>query len=107
MCTLYANTKGRELVRNLFRVSDNRASAFETKNAILPSDVAPVVRLAEDGERELVAMSWGFVRQEPGKAPRRVVNTRDDQVRGNLFWLSSFETRRTSDGNLVGSKLLL
>lgn len=94
MCTLYANTKGRELIRNLFRVSDNRAAIFEPKDAILPSDTAPVVRLCDDGERELVPLSWGFVRREPGKAPRRVVNTRDDQVRGNPFWRSSFETRR-------------
>jgi len=94
MCTLYANTKGRELIRNLFRVSDNRAAAVEPKDAILPSDIAPVVRLAEDGERELVNLSWGFVRREPGKAPRRVVNTRDDQVRGNPFWRESFTKRR-------------
>lgn len=94
MCTLYANTKGRELIRNLFRVSDNRASAVEPKDAIFPSDFAPVVRLADDGERELVNLSWGFVRREPGKAPRRVVNTRDDQVRGNPFWRESFRERR-------------
>lgn len=94
MCTLYANTKGRELVRALFQVSDNRAVAFEPRNAILPSEMAPVVRLAADGERELVNLSWGFVRREPGKAPRRVVNTRDDQVRGNPFWREFFKTRR-------------
>lgn len=94
MCTLYASSKGRELVRALFRVSDNRASAFEPKDAILPSDLAPVVRLAEDGERELVTLNWGFVRREAGKAPRRVVNTRDDQVRGNPFWRESFLMRR-------------
>jgi putative SOS response-associated peptidase YedK len=63
MCTLYANTKRRDLIRSLFRVSDNRASAFEPKDAILPSDVASVVRVAEGGQRELVSMSWGFVRQ--------------------------------------------
>lgn len=94
MCTLYASTKGRELVRALFRVSENRAAAFKPKDAILPSDVAPVVRLAEDGERELAALNWGFVRREAGKAPRRVVNTRDDQVRGNPFWRESFLLRR-------------
>lgn len=94
MCTLYANTKGRELIRNLFRVSDNRAAALEPKDAILPSDAGPVVRLADDGERELVNLSWGFVRRDPGKAPRRVVNTRDDQVRGNPFWRDSFVKRR-------------
>ncbi|WP_072395472.1 SOS response-associated peptidase family protein [Hyphomicrobium sp. CS1GBMeth3] len=94
MCTLYANTKPRELIRNLFLVSDNRAATFEPKDAILPSDSAPVVRLADDGERELVNLSWGFVRREPGKAPRRVVNTRDEQVRGNPFWRESFIKRR-------------
>ncbi|WP_442908676.1 SOS response-associated peptidase [Hyphomicrobium sp. DMF-1] len=94
MCTLYANTKGRELIRNLFRVSDNRAATVDLKDAILPSDIAPVVRLAEDGERELVNLSWGFIRHGPGKAPRRVVNSRDDQVRGNPFWRDSFLHRR-------------
>ncbi|MGE0022357.1 MAG: SOS response-associated peptidase [Hyphomicrobium sp.] len=94
MCTLYANTKARELIRNLFRVSDNRAAAFEPCSAILPSETAPVVHLAEDGERELVNLSWGFVRREADKAPRRTVNARDDQVRGNPFWRDSFATRR-------------
>ena len=94
MCTLYANTKGRELVRSLFRISDNRAAAFEPRDAILPSETAAVVRLAGDGECELVNLSWGFVRREAGKAPRRVVNTRDDQVRGNPFWRDSFQARR-------------
>lgn len=94
MCTLYANTKARELIRNLFRVSDNRAAAFEPRDAILPSETAPVVRISQDGERELVSLSWGFVRIEAGKAPRRVVNTRDDQVRGNPFWRASFLKRR-------------
>lgn len=94
MCTLYSNQKAREAIRALFRVSDNRAAAFEPRDAILPSETAPVVRMAEDGERELVNLSWGFVRLEPGKAPRRVVNTRDDQVRTSPFWRSSFETRR-------------
>ncbi len=94
MCTLYSNTKARELVRALFRISPNRAATYETRNAILPSETAPVVRLADDGERELVNLSWGFVRIEPARAPRRVVNTRDDQVRSNPFWRSSFAARR-------------
>jgi putative SOS response-associated peptidase YedK len=94
MCTLYANTKSRELIRALFRISPNRAAAFEPRNAILPSATAPVIRLADDGERELTNMSWGFVRREPSRAPRRVVNTRDDQVRSNPFWRTSFEARR-------------
>jgi len=56
--------------------------------------MAPVVRLADDGEWELVTLNWGFVRREADRAARRVVNTRDDQVRGNPFWRESFLTRR-------------
>jgi putative SOS response-associated peptidase YedK len=39
--------------------------------------VAPVVREAEDGEREIVLMSWGFLRLEKGRAPKPVTNFRD------------------------------
>ena len=94
MCTLYAMTKSRDAVRALFRVSDNRATAVVPNAGILPTDAAPVVRLAPDGERELVSLSWGFVRRDPGKAPRRVVNTRDDMTRSSPFWRGSFEARR-------------
>jgi putative SOS response-associated peptidase YedK len=47
-----------------------------------------------DGEREIVTMSWGFMRLEKGKAPRPITNTRDDQVRTNPFWRDSFRQRR-------------
>jgi len=94
MCTLYANQKARDAIRALFRVAENRAAYVEPRDAILPSETAPVIRLADDGERELVSLSWGYVRREPGKSPGRVVNTRDDQVRGNPFWRDSFAKRR-------------
>ena len=61
--------------------------------SIFPGWSAPVVRLAQDGERELVPMSWGFVLLLDGKAPRRVTNTRDDKMTSR-FWKPSFETRR-------------
>ena len=61
MCNLYSLTTNRQGVLRLFRVSHNRAAAFEPKDAIFPGHAAPVVRVAEDGERELVYMSWGFV----------------------------------------------
>lgn len=93
MCNLYSQTRNVDAVRRLFRVSGNRAASFEPKDAIFPGRMAPVVRLAEDGERELVELSWGFVLLQPGKAPRRVTNTRDDKVTGR-FWKPSFEHRR-------------
>ncbi len=93
MCNLYSVTATREAMIRLFRVGHNRATATEQLPAVFPGHAAPVVRLAEDGERELVTMSWGFVLPMEGKSPRRVTNTRDDKV-DSRFWRASFERRR-------------
>jgi putative SOS response-associated peptidase YedK len=94
MCNLYSLTRNREAIMRLFRVSHNRAAAFAPLPAIFPGHQAPVVRLAADGERELVLLSWGFVLLQDGRAPRRVTNVRDDKVRTSAFWRPSFEQRR-------------
>ena len=80
MCNLYSITRAREAVLRLFRVSHNRAQAFERLPAIFPGYSAPIVRQANDGERELVVANWGFVLLQEGRAPRRVTNVRDDKV---------------------------
>lgn len=94
MCNLYSMTRNREAILRLFRVSENRAAAFEPRDAIFPGHAAPVIRRAADGERELVQMSWGFVLPQKGKAPRRVTNVRDDTIATSGFWRGSFEARR-------------
>lgn len=94
MCNLYSMTRVPEAVRRLFRVSSNRAAAFQPMDAIFPGYEAPVVRNAEDGERELMLMHWGFVLLQAGKAPRRVTNVRDDKILTSSFWKGSFEERR-------------
>ena len=94
MCNLYSMSRSRAEVGRLFRVTDNCMAAFEPRDAIFPGHVAPIVRVAADGERELVAMSWGFVLPQPGKAPCRVTNTRDDKVLKSRFWTPSFRQRR-------------
>jgi putative SOS response-associated peptidase YedK len=93
VCNLYSQTRNVEAVRRLFRVSSNRAAAVEPRDAIFPGHNAPVIRKAEDGERELLELSWGFVLPQPGKAPRRVTNTRDDKVQ-SPFWRDSVRLRR-------------
>ena len=87
-------TATREALGKLFRVSRNRMSAIEPKSAIFPSNDAPIVRWADDGERELVELSWGFVLPQKGLAPKRVTNVRDDKVRSSSFWKGSFYERR-------------
>lgn len=94
MCNLYSMTRAPEAVRRLFRVAHNRAAAFEPTPAIFPGYVAPVVRHAADGERELAVLNWGFVLLQKGRAPRRVTNVRDDKIFTSSFWRKSFEERR-------------
>ena len=90
MCNLYSMTRAREAMLRLFRVGDNRAAAVEPTPAIFPGYVAPIVRRAEDGERELVKLNWGFVLLQNGLAPRRVTNVRDDKILTSKFWRPSF-----------------
>ncbi len=94
MCNLYSLTKSRDAIVQLFKVPHNRAVAFEPLAAIYPAYAAPVIRPTSDGALEMVTMSWGFVLPQPGKAPRRVTNTRDDKVRSSTFWRDSFRSRR-------------
>jgi putative SOS response-associated peptidase YedK len=94
MCNLYSLNKKRDAVAQFFRVSHNRARAFEPTSAIFPRHVAPVVRQAADGDREIVSMSWGFMLLQQGRAPRPVTNVRDDKILTSSFWKTSFEERR-------------
>jgi putative SOS response-associated peptidase YedK len=94
MCNLYSLTPKEDDVGRFFRVSHNRRAAFKPVNAIFPRRVAPVVRQSEDGEREIVLMSWGFLRLVKEKAPKPVTNVRDDQIKTNPFWRESFQKRR-------------
>lgn len=77
-----------------FKLRDNRTALFDVQSAIFPGYEAPVIRMADDGERELEMMRWGFVRRPKGKAPTRVTNVRNDTVLNNRFWTDSFLKRR-------------
>jgi putative SOS response-associated peptidase YedK len=72
MCNLYSQTKDRMTVMMRFKLQENRTAWFEPKSAIFPGNQAPIIRVADDGERMLEEAFWGFVRQPKGKAPGRV-----------------------------------
>jgi putative SOS response-associated peptidase YedK len=93
MCNLYSLNKKRDAVARFFRVSHNRADAYDPLAAVFPGHTAPVIKETADGERELVLRSWGFVLLREGYAPKRVTNTRDDKIESK-FWKESFEKRR-------------
>ena len=94
MCNLYSVSSTREEIGKFLKVSHNRMASYNPQLTLFPASIAPVVRLAADGERELVNLSWGFVLIMDGKAPRRVTNVRDDKIQNSSFWKGSFEDRR-------------
>jgi putative SOS response-associated peptidase YedK len=60
MCNLYSMTKTQEAMRRLFRAERDLTGNLPPLPGIFPDYLAPVVRLAKDGERELVMMRWGM-----------------------------------------------
>jgi putative SOS response-associated peptidase YedK len=60
MCNLYSVTKGQSAIRDLFAVKHDRAGNLPPLPAIFPDQMAPIVRIGADGERELVMARWGM-----------------------------------------------
>ncbi len=60
MCDLYSVTKGQSAIRELFAVKHDRAGNVPPLPAIFPDQMAPIVRVGADGERELVMARWGM-----------------------------------------------
>ncbi len=58
MCNLYSVTKGQSAIRDLFTVKHDRAGNLPPLPAIFPDQMAPVIRVGPDGERELVMARW-------------------------------------------------
>jgi putative SOS response-associated peptidase YedK len=89
-------------MRQLFDVAPIRSDIgnAEPRTAIWPKYPGPVVRIGDDGERELVDMNWGFltknVSKKTGKElkPQAWNNARDDKVMTNGLWKDSFVQRR-------------
>lgn len=60
MCNLYSLTTARKAIRDLARVTSDTGDNAPPLPAIFPDQVAPVIRTAADGRRELVDMRWGL-----------------------------------------------
>ncbi len=65
-------------MRRLFRVKRDLAGNLPGLPAVYPDPMAPVVRTARDGERELTMMRWGFPPPPNlGRVPVPVTNVRN------------------------------
>src|SRR4029450_12660840 len=60
MCNLYSITKSQDAIRRVFGETRARVATLPPLPGIFPDNLAPVVRNARDGERELIMMRWGF-----------------------------------------------
>lgn len=102
MCNLYANTTSQAAMREIFQVIGQRdhLGNYRGQSAIWPKYEAPVVRISDDGERELVEMHWGFLTAQVSKKTGKPIkpaawnNARDDKLRSSGLWKDSFLNRR-------------
>jgi putative SOS response-associated peptidase YedK len=60
MCNLYSLTKGQAAIRDLFRARHDRTGNLPLFPGIFPDQMAPIIRTAADGERELFMARWGM-----------------------------------------------
>lgn len=75
MCNLYSMTKSREALVAYTRAMRDRTGNQPPLPDIFPDQMAPVVRNASDGVREVLNMRWGFPPPASGKRP--VTNIRN------------------------------
>ena len=59
-CATSIASKGQAAIRDLFSVKHDRAGNLPPLPAIFPDQMAPIVRVTPDGERELVMARWGM-----------------------------------------------
>lgn len=88
MCNLYNLATSQEAMRRLFRVKKDVYGNLEPSLDIYPDRPAPVIRLGEGGERELVSMTWGM------PSPLFVTKGRPDSGVTNVRNTSSPHWRR-------------
>jgi putative SOS response-associated peptidase YedK len=75
VCNLYSMTKSREALVAYVRAMRDRTGNQPPLPDIFPDQLAPVVRTAKDGVREVATMRWGFPPPPAGKRP--VTNVRN------------------------------
>ncbi|MCO5156629.1 MAG: SOS response-associated peptidase [Aquamicrobium sp.] len=79
MCNLYNYTRNVDAIRQLARAMVDRTGFNEPSRDVYPNYLAPVVRVGEDGEREIAPLQWGMPSppQYVKGADRGVTNTRN------------------------------
>lgn len=79
MCNLYNITTTQEAIRRLFRVGRDDAGNLQPSLQVYPDYEAPIVRVGQDGERELAMARWGLPSSQ--KAQLDAARKRADKLR--------------------------
>ncbi len=79
MCNLYSYTRNVDAIRQLARAMVDRTGFNEPARDVYPNYLAPVVRVGEDGAREIAPLQWGMPSppQFVKSADRGVTNIRN------------------------------
>lgn len=99
MCGRFTNRyTWSELVR-LYRLTEPFArpqSNFPARYNVAPTQMAPVVRLSRDGQREIVFLKWGLVPSwaKDATGGPKMINCRSETVAEKASFKSAFRFRR-------------
>jgi putative SOS response-associated peptidase YedK len=91
MCNLYGLKTSQQELRGLTRAMRDRLGNLPLLPSIFPDQEAPVARVGEDGERELVKMRWGMptpAAYRTGEIDRGVTNIRNPDSPHWREWLA-------------------
>lgn len=86
MCNLYSLTKGQQAIVEATRAMRDKTGNLPSLPGIYPDTLAPIVRTAPDGVRELIRMRWGFP-PPPKLGTRPVTNVRNTKSPYWRAWL--------------------
>lgn len=94
MCGRYDLSDNPAAIRAKFAVP--QVPAFQPNPDLRPTDMAPIVRLARNGERECVALRWGLVPMwaKDLKFGTRCINARAESAATQPAFRSAFQSRR-------------
>jgi putative SOS response-associated peptidase YedK len=95
MCGRYASYLPPEFIARLFGTINPLPNLQPTWN-LAPTDGAPVIRLAANGERHLDVLSWGLIPYftKDLKKARKPINARSETVATSGMFKAAFANRR-------------
>ena len=95
MCGRYDNLIPKDAYQRLFRPSRLPQSNFPPRFNVAPTQDIPIIRIARDGERELVMARWGLVPFWLKELPKKpFINARCETVDTAPMFREAFARRR-------------